>query len=1716
MNKYDFEFNMEPGTTPMLIMDQILPCSDVLEFGCANGRMTKYLHEHKNCSVSIVELEKGPFSEAIRYATDGLCADIETGSWKNYYAGKQFDYIIFADVLEHLRSAEKTLEDAKQFLKTDGKVLISIPNIAHNDVIAQLFNNSFAYREIGLLDNTHVRFWGKSELKSLAENAGFFLEILDGSYHAPFATELKDMPAEIPDTLKTMLYNREYNEVYQFFLVLRKKEWAEKNGVKTDIRLKKFGSHASAAFYWDLGNGYHANLCSLICAEETQDLRTFHVENIPKNCVKVRFDPPAEGVFFIENCRVIINDEEECSITPLNGITVDDNTYLFRGVHAQMEFSLPKHASHFTVMAKIIPSMEKDAEYLVAQLAINEQYHIKLDKYDKKFVMISDENQRIAKEKEKVYQALLNKYNTLEQEYMLAVHRTEEFQTAYEDLNNSYTNISTQYEFLMRQYISILNSQSWKITAPLRKTLDKFKATRIYMLLHKTMGHCRAFGFKLTIKKALKKVGQKFIFKLRKNHIHTDDNKQNNFRIHHIKDIAPLFESAGASVFCKENISQMKKGNRILIISHELNLTGAPVAVKSMSKCLCELGKDVLIMSPHDGNLRDSFTNKGIPVIVFDSVYQSNIIKRIAPLFDLIVVSTNVGAPLIEQLNGTSVPVMWWIHESRASYFDSALNAMPEHLADNIHVYCGGAYAQNLLKEYRPNYVSELLLYCTPNLALQNMKKGHLDLSVADDKIMFALVGTLEERKGQDILAEAIRILSTKKVEQCYFVIVGRKCYPPQYTAVMNLCRDFPNNVCYIEELKYEDLLCLYNRMDCLLCVSRDDPMPIVVTDALSLSKCVICSENTGSATLLQEMSSGLIYHNNSPQELANCIEAFLDGTYDLTTLRSRARETYERYFTEQTFKSNITRIIDKIVSDKTTSVVKSFDSIFKMYLPAPSKILREVYGQDILKNYDNNGKKNILLLSHELSLTGAPVVLHKMAVVFKKQGHNVTILSPFDGPVRAKFEDDGFPVILFEDIYDASQNDFLSVYGNKFDLIVINTVVTYRAIFQLGGLLTPVVWWIHDSHASYTYGGFGKCLPAVIPENVNIMCGGNYAKKQLLNYYPHYRAGELLYAIDDCAKYTVGAVPDIVNKNKNVFIIAGTIERRKGQDIAAAAIRKLPKDVLEQCQFIFIGKAVESPIMNIVDSLCKDMPEHVCFMEPVSHDELIGIYHNSTCLICSSRDDPMPVVVTEMQALSKPVICSENIGNAKLIENYGGGLIYHNDSPEELAAQICNIVKASNSDLIALGKEGRNLYENCFSELNFEQELRNLFENECSIVRKCAMTTVSVVIPTYNAGENFREIISRLNAQQGLAKVEIIVVDSGSSDGTQQIATELGARLIQISQEEFSHSYARNLGAKNATGHVLLFMTQDAMPSCAEWVKQMVLPILSGESCATSCREQCPEGTDLYYRAASWYHARYLGTDKASRIGRFVPGMDSEELRKNASLNDISTAVDRNLFLQMGGYRHSFAEDLDMGIRILHANKNIKLLHNPTVIHGHTRASSYYLRRGFAEGRALELIMGAPETYIPGNTLADMIITGYGVLQKVLTQIQSESEINTVSDFDKKFQQLIQNELSNPQEPIYDQNGADPYVESYVQKLEKVYSVKNRSNFDLVHAVMYYWINVLSVCVEETGWIVGNLTEQICNCLYKQMSLIIGNNLAHMDPMEPCFADFRKLADGV
>ena len=157
------------------MVDLVPPNSRVLEFGCATGYMSEVLASRRGCSVVGIELVPAAAEIARRRCEKVIVGDAETLDLSEALGADRFDAILFADVLEHLRDPAALLKRVQPFLAEGGSLIASIPNVAHGSVRLALLGGEFRYRELGLLDNTHLRFFTRESIQDLFEQSGYLI-----------------------------------------------------------------------------------------------------------------------------------------------------------------------------------------------------------------------------------------------------------------------------------------------------------------------------------------------------------------------------------------------------------------------------------------------------------------------------------------------------------------------------------------------------------------------------------------------------------------------------------------------------------------------------------------------------------------------------------------------------------------------------------------------------------------------------------------------------------------------------------------------------------------------------------------------------------------------------------------------------------------------------------------------------------------------------------------------------------------------------------------------------------------------------------------------------------------------------------------------------------------------------------------------------------------------------------------------------------------------------------------------------------------------------------------------------------------------------------------------------------------------------------------------------------------------------------------------------
>jgi rhamnosyltransferase len=222
----------------------------------------------------------------------------------------------------------------------------------------------------------------------------------------------------------------------------------------------------------------------------------------------------------------------------------------------------------------------------------------------------------------------------------------------------------------------------------------------------------------------------------------------------------------------------------------------------------------------------------------------------------------------------------------------------------------------------------------------------------------------------------------------------------------------------------------------------------------------------------------------------------------------------------------------------------------------------------------------------------------------------------------------------------------------------------------------------------------------------------------------------------------------------------------------------------------------------------------------------------------------------------------------------------------------------------------------------------------------------ISVVIPVKNGGDDLVRCLDALARQRVADEVEVVVVDSGSTDGSIEVARERGARVHEIPPQEFNHGATRNLGAELARGDVLVFISQDAEPLGEEWLARLVAPLSDDDRIAGAYGRQLAR-EDAVPPERYFLDFLYGPSPRTQQIA------DASQISMESTLfSNANSAMRRTLW-----NRFRFADDIimsedqDWSRRVLLDGWRIAYQPDAVVRHSHPYTIGSAFRRFFDSG---------------------------------------------------------------------------------------------------------------------------------------------------------------------
>ncbi len=238
---------------------------------------------------------------------------------------------------------------------------------------------------------------------------------------------------------------------------------------------------------------------------------------------------------------------------------------------------------------------------------------------------------------------------------------------------------------------------------------------------------------------------------------------------------------------------------------------------------------------------------------------------------------------------------------------------------------------------------------------------------------------------------------------------------------------------------------------------------------------------------------------------------------------------------------------------------------------------------------------------------------------------------------------------------------------------------------------------------------------------------------------------------------------------------------------------------------------------------------------------------------------------------------------------------------------------------------------------------------------------SVSLVMPTWNAGPLLDDVLAAITSLEGTVFDELIAVDSGSTDGTQERLRAAGFHVESIPQSEFDHGATRDRGIEMSTGDIIVLLVQDATLQGADWLAKMVAPFSDPDVAGVWCRQIPRPGCQhvLDRRIRGWPGRGEVVSKRQLEPGQKLSDLQPFDQLMHSAFDNVASAVRRTMWQRFKLGPRRFGEDIYFGKRVIEAGLAIAHQGEASVIHSHDRTAWSEGKRTFCDHRNLRGLFG-------------------------------------------------------------------------------------------------------------------------------------------------------------
>lgn len=344
---------------------------------------------------------------------------------------------------------------------------------------------------------------------------------------------------------------------------------------------------------------------------------------------------------------------------------------------------------------------------------------------------------------------------------------------------------------------------------------------------------------------------------------------------------------------------QKDRGN-LLFFTHDLSFSGAPLNMFWLAKWLREAGFFMSVYSPESGPLLECYRDCGIPVIVDPLIRTApQSLRSRAETYDLIVPNTILGAGLVHLAQQWNKPSIWFVHEGQ--FGRDITDSDPDvrsalALADVVIFPCHATAAR--YRQFATGTNHRVIRYGIPDEARQTLP---ILPPTCGAKLRLLHLGSVEPRKGQEILLEALRLVPQDTARRLEIHFVGRVLSTskiPPYALSLIKNGKLGDNVYYHGEVPPQTAKRYLQSADLLVSTARDEALPITILEAMAYGKAVIATPAGGIPEIIDPGTNGILIPMEDPRALADALTYLTNDLEDVHSFGAAGRRMFEKQFT--------------------------------------------------------------------------------------------------------------------------------------------------------------------------------------------------------------------------------------------------------------------------------------------------------------------------------------------------------------------------------------------------------------------------------------------------------------------------------------------------------------------------------------------------------------------------------------------------------------------------------------------------------------------------------------------------------------------------------------------------------------------------------------------------------------------------------------------------